>query len=152
MLPAPRSQVMPAASSAVFHNHLSVSFSPACELSNCRQCGVLSCDEGSAATCNACTMTNCHSSGARAEAYGSITLDKCNLVRNQGSGCSAVDGGIVTATEGCINSNASHGLVLQAAAANLTNLHVDFNARSGVRCEQQSTTHLARAIQPLFRC
>ena len=112
------------------------------DISNCRQSGVLSCDEGSTVTCNACTITNCLVAGARADDYGSATLEKCNIVRNQGSGCVSSDGGIITASEGTISSNAGHGAVLHAAAINLTNLHVDFNARHGVHATAASTVCL----------
>jgi hypothetical protein len=114
----------------------------ASEIMNCRQSGVLSCDEGSCITCNACTMTNCLASGVRAEAFGSVTLDKCNVVRNQGNGCSSLDGGIITATAGAINSNAGHGVMVHAAALTLSAVHVDFNARHGVVAAQQSTVSL----------
>jgi hypothetical protein len=118
----------------------------ASEMSKCRQSGVMSCDEGSSVTCNSCTITACLSSGARAEAYGSVVLDKCNVVRNQGCGACALDGGIITASEGSISSNASHGVSLSAAAVNLSNLHVDFNARHGVHAREKSTVSL-EAVQ-----
>ena len=114
----------------------------ASEMSNCRQSGLLSCDEGSSITCSACTITNCLASGVRAEAYGSVTLDKCSIVRNQGNGCTALDGGIVTASAGTISSNAGHGVMVHAAAVNLSSLHVDFNARHGVTATQESTVSL----------
>jgi hypothetical protein len=114
----------------------------ASEMMNCRQSGVLSCDEGSTITCASCTMTNCLASGVRAEAYGSVTLDKCNVVRNQGNGCTALDGGIITASAGTISSNAGHGVMAHAAAVTLSSMHVDFNARHGVTAAQESTVSL----------
>ena len=114
----------------------------ACEMTNCRRSGVLSCDEGSEITCRDCTITNCHSSGASAEAYGSVVLDKCKVVRNQGNGLSALDGGIVTASDCALSSNAGHGVFVRAAAATLSNLHVDFNARHGLHAAEQSTINV----------
>jgi hypothetical protein len=114
------------------------------DISNCRQSGVLSCDEGSTLTCNSCTISNCLVAGARADDYGSVTLEKCNIVRNQGNGCVSTDGGIITANEGAISSNGAHGIMLRAAAINLTNLHVDFNARHGIHAASASTVSLDR--------
>jgi hypothetical protein len=118
----------------------------ACEMSNCRQSGVLSCDEGSSVTCSSCTMTNCLVSGVRAEDRGTVTLDKCNVVRNQGSGCFSLDGGVITAKECPINSNAGHGVCVHAAVANLSGLHVDFNARHGIHASQQSSLSLEALV------
>lgn len=113
-----------------------------CEMTHCRRSGVLSCDEGSSITCKDCSMTNCLTAGASAENYGSVVLEKCSVVRNQGSGVSALDGGIVTATDGAISSNAGHGVFVRAAAATLSKLHVDFNARHGLCAGEQSTIQL----------
>jgi len=117
-----------------------------CEMSSCRQSGVMSCDEGSEVTCNSCTMTNCLVSGVRAENYGSVTLEKCKAFRNQGHGCLSCDGGIITATDCTISSNAGHGVMVKAAAATLSKTHVDFNARHGVHASEQSTLSLESIV------